>query len=189
MYKRTWTSFIYLAGRIGNSNDKMTRKAIKTVMANCYIGDWFVLYQISKNVNMYFFRAFMKELQYDLKPKSRNFEKKTSLPDYQSVAKVEEDTKSRVFLLPINVACNRFFFLQTYSLFQFIFHCDVIPSLWNIVSQYTACNFSMSIHNLLWYDLRFNTYRKVASRSTSRLVARPRIFRLFMKEKFDAYVL
>ena len=32
-------------------------------------------------------------------------------------------------------------------------------------------------------------YRKVASRSTSRLVARPRIFRLFMKGKFDAYVL
>ena len=100
---------MYSAGRIGNSNDKMTRKAIKTVMANCYIGDWFVLYQISKNVNMYFFRAFMKELQHDLKPKSGNFEnnkedknqkidvkKKTSLPDYQSVAKVEEDTKSLV---------------------------------------------------------------------------------------------
>ena len=32
-------------------------------------------------------------------------------------------------------------------------------------------------------------YRKVASRSTSRLVALPRIFRLFMKGKFDAYVL
>ena len=101
---------MHSAGRIGNTNDKKTRKSIKTVMANCYIGDWFVLYQISKNVNMYFFRAFMKELQYDLKPKSRNFEKKTSLPDYQSVAKVEEDTKSRVFLLPINVTCNRFFF-------------------------------------------------------------------------------
>ena len=103
-------SSMYSAGRIGNSNDKMTRKAIKTVMANCYIGDWFVLYQISKNVNMYFFRAFMKELQHDLKPKSGNFEnntenknkkkidieKKTSLPDYQSVAKVEEDAKSLV---------------------------------------------------------------------------------------------
>jgi hypothetical protein len=34
-----------------------------------------------------------------------------------------------------------------------------------------------------------NIYRKVASRSTSWLVAHPRIFRLFMKEKFDAYVL
>ena len=33
------------------------------------------------------------------------------------------------------------------------------------------------------------TYRKVASRSTSWLVAHPRIFRLFMKGKFDSYVL
>ena len=32
-------------------------------------------------------------------------------------------------------------------------------------------------------------YRKVASRSTSRLVARPGIFRLFIKGKFDPYVL
>ena len=32
-------------------------------------------------------------------------------------------------------------------------------------------------------------YRKVASRSTPRLVARPRIFRPFMKGKFDPYVL
>ena len=31
-------------------------------------------------------------------------------------------------------------------------------------------------------------YRKVASRSTSQLVAHPRIFRLFIKGKFDAYV-
>ena len=32
-------------------------------------------------------------------------------------------------------------------------------------------------------------YRKVASSRLSRLVACPRIFRLFMKGKFDAYVL
>ena len=32
-------------------------------------------------------------------------------------------------------------------------------------------------------------YRKVASRSTSRLVAHPKVFRLFMKGKFDPYVL
>ena len=32
-------------------------------------------------------------------------------------------------------------------------------------------------------------YRKVASRSTSRLVARSKVFRLFMKGKFDPYVL
>ena len=32
-------------------------------------------------------------------------------------------------------------------------------------------------------------YRKVANRSTSRLVARPKVFRFFMKGKFDLYVL
>ena len=35
----------------------------------------------------------------------------------------------------------------------------------------------------------FSKYRKVASSSTSRLVARPKVFRLFMKGKFDPYVL
>ena len=35
----------------------------------------------------------------------------------------------------------------------------------------------------------FNKYRKVASSSLSRLVAHPSIFRMFMKGKFDAYVL
>ena len=33
------------------------------------------------------------------------------------------------------------------------------------------------------------TYRKVASSRLSQLVAHPRIFRLFMKGNFDAYVL
>jgi len=60
-----------LITRIGNTNDKFTRKAIKVVMAKCYIGDWFVLYQLSKNVNMYFFRAFMRELKHELTPASR----------------------------------------------------------------------------------------------------------------------
>ena len=39
------------------------------------------------------------------------------------------------------------------------------------------------------HNMHINTYRKVASRSTSRLVARPRIFWLLMKGKFDPYVL
>ena len=62
---------ISFSARIGNTNDKFTRKAIKVVMAKCYIGDWFVLYQLSKNVNMYFFRAFMRELKHELTPASR----------------------------------------------------------------------------------------------------------------------
>ena len=48
-------------------------------MSKCYLGDWFVLYQISKNVNFYFMRAFMKELRNELreKPKrSRSMERR-----------------------------------------------------------------------------------------------------------------
>ena len=40
-----------------------------------------------------------------------------------------------------------------------------------------------------WIDISHKIYCKVASRSTSWLVARPGIFRLFVKGKFDPYVL
>ena len=40
-------------------------------MSKCYLGDWFVLYQISKNVNFYFMRAFMKELRNELREKPK----------------------------------------------------------------------------------------------------------------------
>jgi len=56
-----------LIAQLGNTNDKKARKAIKEIMSKCYIGDWFVLFQLSKNVNMYFFRAFAKELAKSLK--------------------------------------------------------------------------------------------------------------------------
>ena len=39
------------------------------------------------------------------------------------------------------------------------------------------------------FHMRELTYRKVASSRLSQLVAQPRIFRLFMKRKFDPYVL
>ena len=39
------------------------------------------------------------------------------------------------------------------------------------------------------FNVRFFTYRKVASSSLSRLVAHFQIFRRLMKGKFDAYVL
>ena len=33
---------------------------IKSVLSHCYLGDWFVLYQLSKNSNTYFFRYLLK---------------------------------------------------------------------------------------------------------------------------------
>ena len=41
-------------------------------MSKCHVGDWFVLFQLSKNVNMYFFRAFVKELAKSLKLTKRS---------------------------------------------------------------------------------------------------------------------
>lgn len=58
--------FLFLA-KIGNTNDVNARKACIFVVQRCYIGDWFVLYQIAKNCNMYFFRTFIKELRRDMK--------------------------------------------------------------------------------------------------------------------------
>ena len=46
---------IFLA-KLGSTHDAAARKACSYVTNRGYIGDWFVLYQISKNVNMYFFR-------------------------------------------------------------------------------------------------------------------------------------
>ncbi len=73
------------SAKIGNTNDREARKAISFVLKKLYIGDWFVLYQLSKNTNMYFFRAFIKELRYELK----EFPKKKK-PAY---VENEEETK------------------------------------------------------------------------------------------------
>ena len=68
---------IFIPAKIGNTNDASARKAVSYVVSKCYVGDWFVLYQISKNVNMYFFRVFIKELRKDMKlnPKKQNLPK------------------------------------------------------------------------------------------------------------------
>ena len=58
---------IFFAGKLGNTNDVVARRSVSYVTSKCFIGDWFVLYQISRNVNMYFFRTFMKELRRDMK--------------------------------------------------------------------------------------------------------------------------
>jgi len=37
------------------------------VLSRCYVGDWFVLQQLSRNVNVYFYREFIKELKREMK--------------------------------------------------------------------------------------------------------------------------
>merc|ERR1711994_607499 len=47
--------------------DEDIRKCLEYVLSKCQIGDWFVLYQLPKNCNPYFFREFIKELAIELK--------------------------------------------------------------------------------------------------------------------------
>ena len=41
------------------------------MLAKGQIGDWFVLYQLSKNCNPYFYREFIRELAKDLRVKPK----------------------------------------------------------------------------------------------------------------------
>ncbi len=62
--------------RTGLASSKDLRKSVQFVLSKCFLGDWFVLAQIGKNVNTYFYRAFLKELSNELKEKpkrSRSF--------------------------------------------------------------------------------------------------------------------
>ena len=58
---------------IRHKYDDDVRQALKYVMARCKIGDWFILFQLNRNVNVYFYRAFIKELRNELRgnPKVR----------------------------------------------------------------------------------------------------------------------
>jgi len=51
-------------------DDEMPR-ALDYILAKGQLGDWFVLYQLSKNCNPYFFREFIKELSHDLRAKPK----------------------------------------------------------------------------------------------------------------------
>lgn len=43
----------------------------RQVLAHCYLGDWFVLYQLCKNSNSYFFRYLLRSLEKSLNAKAK----------------------------------------------------------------------------------------------------------------------
>merc|ERR1712109_217300 len=47
--------------------DEDVTKCLEYVLSKCQVADWFVLYQLSKNTNQYFFREFIRELAIELK--------------------------------------------------------------------------------------------------------------------------
>ena len=58
--------------------DEDIKKCLEYVLSKCQMGDWFVLYQLCKNSNPYFFREFIKELAKDLNRKPKKTRKKTT---------------------------------------------------------------------------------------------------------------
>jgi len=73
-------ALIYKA--IRHKYDKDVQKCLTYVLSKAQLGDWFVLYQLSKNYNPYFYREFIKELAIELKQrpkKSKALSSKTSL--------------------------------------------------------------------------------------------------------------
>ena len=57
--------------KVRRKYDDDIRKSLEYVLAKCQIGDWFVLYQLAKNCNPYFYREFIRELARDLKAKPK----------------------------------------------------------------------------------------------------------------------
>merc|ERR1711997_765786 len=80
-----YVRYALIASKCGHTNDPEVGKSIKYIMKHAYVGDWFVLHQLSKNVNTYFFREFVKELRIELKEK----------PKYSRGAKGKDSTLSR----------------------------------------------------------------------------------------------
>lgn len=59
--------FYIIYGRIGHRYDPEIRSSLRYVLNRCYLGDWFVLQQLCRNVNIYFYREFIKELKQEMK--------------------------------------------------------------------------------------------------------------------------
>merc|ERR1711915_807878 len=57
--------------KVKRKYDDEIQKSLQYISAKGQIGDWFVLYQLSKNCNVYFFREFIRELAVELKEKPK----------------------------------------------------------------------------------------------------------------------
>jgi len=59
--------FTLIFKTVRHKYDEDITKCLEYVLAKAQVGDWFVLYQLSKNCNPYFFREFIRELAIELK--------------------------------------------------------------------------------------------------------------------------
>merc|ERR1712055_944502 len=72
--------FALLFKTVRHKYDEDITKCLEYVLSKSQVGDWFVLYQLSKNCNPYFYREFIRELARELraKPKKRTRSKSGS---------------------------------------------------------------------------------------------------------------
>merc|ERR1711972_284630 len=65
------SKYSLLYRKVRRKYDDDIQRSLQYILAKGQIGDWFVLYQLSKNCNVYFFREFIRELAIDLKEKPK----------------------------------------------------------------------------------------------------------------------
>ena len=60
--------------QIRHKYDKSGERCLRYLLSKSQLGDWFLLYQLSKNCSKYFFRDFIRELAIEMKtrPKALN---------------------------------------------------------------------------------------------------------------------
>ena len=91
--------YLLLLFQIRHKYDKDIHKCLKYILSKSQLGDWFVLYQLSKNSETFFYREFVKELAIDLKkrPKKskREAAKVESVPPTPSAPKRSSQEKRK----------------------------------------------------------------------------------------------
>jgi len=70
--------FSLLYRTVRRKYDEDIRKCLQYVLNKSYLGDWFVLYQLAKNCNPYFYREFIRELARELKSRPKKLKSRSS---------------------------------------------------------------------------------------------------------------
>lgn len=88
--------YVLILARAGGFT-KSDLSTCRKVLESCYLGDWFLLYQLSKNANAYFFRYFLKHLEKNLQIQSRSRQpsKKNGSEDSRRITNGSEDGRRR----------------------------------------------------------------------------------------------
>ena len=68
--------------KIRRKYDDDIQRCLEYVLAKGQLGDWFVLYQLSKNCNPYFFREFIRELAREMKDRPKKSKSVLSSGEY-----------------------------------------------------------------------------------------------------------